>query len=72
MLEKCVNGYVEFDMFKFAIKKAEETNFLNTDLLNWAKELFDKFSRERELIWNCVQVFEDSNMLNVLDSEIDF
>ena len=54
MLEKCVNGFVEFEMFKYTIKKAEETNFSNQDLLNKARELIDKYAKERELIRNCV------------------
>jgi hypothetical protein len=43
MLEKCVNEFVDLEMFKFTIRKAEETNFSNQDLLSQAKILFEKY-----------------------------
>jgi len=50
MIEKAINGFVDYEMFRYAIKKAEETNFSNLELLNQAKAIFDKYTLERERI----------------------
>ena len=73
MIEKAINGFVDYEMFRYAIKKAEETNFSNLELLNQAKAIFDKYTLERERIQQIIIIFEDQNILRALeDGELDF
>ena len=45
-MEKAINEYVEYETFKFGLKKAEEINLPNKDVVVKATELFDKFTLE--------------------------